>query len=108
MLGSPAPTISHWVAGVPGLVFSQAMGLVIGASHGLAATATASGAEKGACGRSKTSSPRIMAADEATYLRPFSIARRSSCRSPQQRDSDVADGYSASAPSDTADQIREK
>src|SRR5262245_5784163 len=39
MLASPAPLTSHSLAGLPGLVFSQATGLVTGGSHGAAAPA---------------------------------------------------------------------
>jgi hypothetical protein len=34
MLGSPDPLTSHWLEGLPGFVFSQAIGLAMGASHG--------------------------------------------------------------------------
>src|SRR5215210_4642680 len=36
MPGSPSPTMSHSVLGLPGLEFSQAISLVTGGSHGAA------------------------------------------------------------------------
>ena len=41
MASLPDPLTSHSVAGLPGLVFSHATGLVIGASHGAAAAGDA-------------------------------------------------------------------
>src|SRR5215470_8478645 len=39
----PDPVMPHWLSGVPGLVFSQATGLWIGASHGAASAGGADG-----------------------------------------------------------------
>ena len=63
----PAPLTSHSEAGFPGLVFSQATGLVIGASHGAAAAGEAPAPSTRAA--AAAASPRILRHCETQVIR---------------------------------------
>ena len=67
MVASPDPLMSHSVAGFPALVFSQAIGLVIGASHGAAAAGEAPAPSTRAA--AAAASPRILRHCETQVIR---------------------------------------